>query len=147
MLDVGEHCIKTWSATQWAYALNTAEAELYGMVDGVTRANGLRVLTEEVGFVGLSKVVKLGTDSAAAKSFVNRRGLGKIWHLQIRDLWRQQEVADGKLEVVKVKTDLMTKVLTLREVEDTLKLMGLLLEEVWGRRIRTDQIRRGRHRR
>eukprot|EP00973_Karenia_brevis_P049836 6920619-Karenia_brevis.AAC.1 len=29
----GEHCIKTWSAGQGAYALSSAEAELYGMVE------------------------------------------------------------------------------------------------------------------
>ena len=37
---LGGHCIKTWSATQGAYALSSAEAELYGMVEAVTRAKG-----------------------------------------------------------------------------------------------------------
>ena len=34
----GEHCIKTWSATQGAVALSSAEAEFYAMIEAVTRA-------------------------------------------------------------------------------------------------------------
>ena len=34
---LGDHCIKTWSATHGAYALSSAEAELYAMVEGVAR--------------------------------------------------------------------------------------------------------------
>eukprot|EP00973_Karenia_brevis_P054413 7560487-Karenia_brevis.AAC.1 len=47
---LGEHYIKTWSAGQGAYALSSAEAELYGMVEAVTRAKGLLSLAKEVGF-------------------------------------------------------------------------------------------------
>eukprot|EP00973_Karenia_brevis_P061555 8559837-Karenia_brevis.AAC.1 len=74
-------------------------------------------LAKELGFRELQNVVKLGTDRSAAKSFVCRRGLGKIRHLEIRDLWLQKEVSDGKLVVEKVPgeenpADLVTKVLT-----------------------------------
>ena len=72
---MGAHTIKTWSATQGAYALSSAEAELYAMIEGVTRAKGLSNLAREFGFKDLESVVKLGTDSSAAKSFVNRWGL------------------------------------------------------------------------
>jgi hypothetical protein len=50
---LGSHCIKTWSATQGPYALSSGEAELYGMVEGVTRAKGLLSLAWEIGFSGL----------------------------------------------------------------------------------------------
>ena len=132
---LGEHCIKTWSATQHAIALSSAEAELYAMVEGVTRAKGLITLAKELGFTGLSNVLKLGTDSSAAKSFVCRRGLGKMRHLQIRDLWLQKEVADGLLEVVKVAgpenpADLMTKILTMGEIRDRLRMMNMWMAEI-----------------
>eukprot|EP00973_Karenia_brevis_P056818 7905857-Karenia_brevis.AAC.1 len=65
------------------------------MVEGVTRAKGLVSLAKELGFEELSRVLKLGTDSNAAKSFVCRRGLGKMRHLGIRNLWLQKEVYDG----------------------------------------------------
>ena len=98
---LGGHCIKTWSSTQGAYALSSAEAELYGMVEGVTRAKGLRTLAWELGFRGLKNVIRLGTDSSAAKSFVCRRGLSKMRHVEIRDLWLQKDVDEGKVIVFK----------------------------------------------
>ena len=63
------------SATQGAYALSSAETELYGMVEGVTRAKGLVSLARELGFRGLSSTVRLGTDSSAAKSLF----VGVVW--------------------------------------------------------------------
>eukprot|EP00973_Karenia_brevis_P033541 4624657-Karenia_brevis.AAC.1 len=53
------------------------------MVEGATRAKGLLSLAKELGFKELSNVIKLGTDSRAAKSFVCRRGLGRARHLEI----------------------------------------------------------------
>ena len=129
---LGDHCIKTWSATQGAYALSSAEAELYGMVEAVTRAKGLMSLAWELGFRGLSNVVHLGPDSSAAKSFVCRRGLGRMRHLQVRDLWLQKEVRDGNVEVSKIKgdenpADVMTKILGIKEIEERLNGMHLRL--------------------
>ena len=127
---LGGHCIKTWSATQGAYALSSAEAELYGMVEAVTRAKGLATLAQEVGFLGLSNEVRLGTDSSAAKSFVCRRGLGKMRHLEIRDLWLQKEVAEEEQNFGEEKsTDLMTKILRSEEIKDRLSRMGICLKE------------------
>ena len=131
---LGSHCIKTWSAAQGAYALSSAEAELYAMVEAVTRAKGLRNLALELGFQELSNVVCLGTGSSAAKSFVCRRGLGKMRHLEIRDLWLQKEVADGLLEVSKIPgesnpADLMTKVLKMEVTRQHLGEMGIEMRE------------------
>ena len=69
--------VKTWSWTQGAYALSSAEAELYAMVEAVARSK----------------------DSSAATSFVCRRGFGKMRHLEIKNLWLQKEVREGRLEV------------------------------------------------
>jgi hypothetical protein len=60
---LGKHCIKTWSATQGAFALSSAEAELYAMIEAVTRAKGLRSLALELGFSDLNNVIKLGTSN------------------------------------------------------------------------------------
>ena len=53
-------------------------------------------------------------------------------HLEIRDLWLQKEVAEGKVVVEKVvgssnPADLMTKVLSLKEVEFRLELMNMYI--------------------
>ena len=126
---IGQHPIKTWSATQHAYALSSTEAELYAMVEGVTRAKGLCSLARDMGFE-LDQVVRLGTDSQAAMSFVNRRGLGRMRHLDIRDMWLQSEVLAGKVIADKVSgarnpADLMTKVLSIQDVVDRLSMMHM----------------------
>ena len=131
---LGDHCIKTWSASQGAYALSSAEAEFYAMIEGVTRAKGLMVLAKELGFSELSNVVHLGTDSSAAKSFVSRRGLGKMRHLEIRDLWLQKEVREGKVEISKIPgeenpADLMTKILGIKDIESRLEGMNIKVEK------------------
>ena len=58
-------------------------------------------------------------------------------HLEIRDLWLQAEVEQGKLVVHKVKgdqnpADLMSKVLSLGEVVDRLGWMNLRAETTEG---------------
>eukprot|EP00973_Karenia_brevis_P015045 2053901-Karenia_brevis.AAC.1 len=100
------------------------------MVEGVTRAKGLLSLAQELGFQELKRVLKLGTDSHAAKSFVCRRGLGKMRHLEIRDLWLQKEVDDGKLVVEKIPgeenpADPMTKILAVKEIKSRLQSMSI----------------------
>ena len=105
------------------------------MVEAVTRAKGLLTLAKEMGLEELSVIVHLGTDSNAAKSFVNRRGLGKMRHIEIRDLWLQKEIREGKVEVHKVlgtenPADLMTKILTVGEIEERLRRMSITMKVV-----------------
>ncbi len=127
---LGRHCIKTWSSTQGAVALSSAEAEFYAMIEGVLRGKGLLSLARELGFEDVSQVINVFTDSAAAKSFVNRRGLGKMKHIEIRDLWLQQEVLKGSVKVFKVRgvenpADLMTKVLSKSEIIERLERISI----------------------
>eukprot|EP00973_Karenia_brevis_P092724 12413835-Karenia_brevis.AAC.1 len=82
------------------------------MVEAVTRAKGLVNLAKELGFGDLQSILRLGTDSSAAKSFVCRRGLGKMRDLEIKDLWLQKEVYDGRLVVEKIP-----RVLGVREIQ------------------------------
>ena len=130
---MGKHCIKTWFASQRAFASSSAEADFYAMIEAVTRAKGLLSLSSEMGFGRVYNVVHLGTDSSAAKSFVSRRGLGKMRHVEIRDLWLQKEVREGKVLVHKVvgtesPADLMTKILKIGENGDRLRGMSIRME-------------------
>ena len=90
----------------------------------------------EVGFSDLENIVHIGTDSSAAKSFVGRQGLGKMKHLEIRDLWLQQKIRDGRVEVSKIlgtenPSDLGTKILNTGEITE--RLAGMNLETVLGK--------------
>ena len=69
------------------------------------------------GSVGLELLV----DSSAAKSFVSKRGAGKMRHIEVRWFWLQEEVRAGRVVVTKVRgewnpADLMTKYLNSKEI-------------------------------
>ena len=60
----------------------------------------------------------LHTDSSAAKSFASRRSIGTMRHLEVKDLWLQAAVKEGKGRLYKVNgeedpADLLTKYLDL----------------------------------
>ena len=129
---LGGHCVKAWSSTQGAVALSSAEAEFYAMVDAVIRAKWMATVAKEMGMWEVQPSMILDTDSSAAKSFVARRGLGRMRHLEIRDLWLQQEVIKGNIEVRKIPgednpADLMTKFLRVEEIRERTRGMGIEL--------------------
>ena len=46
------------------------------------------------------------TDSSAAKGIASRRGLGKVRHVEVNQLWVQEKVADGSIGLSKVGGDI-----------------------------------------
>ena len=131
---LGHHCLRTWSSTQGALALSSAEAEFYALIDAVLRAKWAQSVLSELE-VPVSPIAEAWTDSSAAKSFVSRRGLGKMRHLELRDLWLQREVGEGKVVVKKIPgaenpADAMTKFLSVQPLQDRLRRLSLRLEWV-----------------
>ena len=61
VITVGRHVIKTWSSTQGAIALSSAEAEFYAMVEAVIKAKGLKTLAVEPGLLDLTNIIHLKT--------------------------------------------------------------------------------------
>ena len=58
--------------------------------------------------------LELYTDSSAAKSFVSRRGLSRMRHVEVKELWLQEVVKVGTIKMKKVPgttnpADLLTK--------------------------------------
>ena len=135
ILLLGDHCIKTWTHTQIPLALSSCEADVYAMVEGAsqvgvgdfgaafegsTRALGAQAVAKELGVVVDDIVVEVATDSSAAKSFASRRGLGRNRHVEVKWLWLQQAVADGKVRLKKIHgtlnpADILTKYKSLGE--------------------------------
>ena len=129
---LGQHCLRTCSSTQGAVALSSAEAEFYALIDAVLRAKWAQSVLSELG-VPVSPVAEALTDSSAAKSFVCKRGLGRMRHLELRDLWPQREVGDGKVVIRKIAgernpADAMTKFLSCHALQERLGRLNLCLE-------------------
>ena len=128
---IGTHCVKTWSCTQGPIALSSAEAEYYTMVEETIKAEGVQTVAREIGLLLDSNVpISLFTDSSAAKSFVSRRGLGRMRHVATRELWLQEEVLSRRLVVNKVHgavnpADLLTKFLSHQTISRHLKALSI----------------------
>ena len=129
-LMLGKHCLRTWATTQPVHALSVAEAEYYAMTEGSTRCLGLQTMLREMGVeVG---IVVISTDSSSAKSFASRRGLGKMRHIEVKELWLQEAVCHGRIKLQKIAgpenpADLFTKYLTTAEIDKHLKFLNVNL--------------------
>ena len=114
----GTHLLKMWCRTQATIALSSAEAELYGMVRASAETIGLMSMFKDLGVEVGGQI--LG-DASAALAILERRGIGKIRHLDTNYLWVQEQAATGRLRYQKVSgkengSDLFTKALSWEEV-------------------------------
>ena len=124
---MGGRNIKHWAKTQSTTALSSGEAELHGIAAGITQGLGMQSIARDLGF---AIAIKVHTDATAALGICRRRGLGKIRHLDVTDLWCQEKVREGAVQLVKVlgsenPADIMTKYTDRAILEKMLKLAGL----------------------
>ena len=66
--------------------------------------------------------VEIRTDASAARGIAMRRGMGKIMHIEVSQLWVQDRVARATIKVSKVDgtknvADHLTKYLTRKGIE------------------------------
>ena len=70
------------------------------MVKGTGNALGTSGVLQDL---GVKLPITLYTDSSAAKGIASRRGLGKVRHIELSELWLQDQVARGKVEVRRIR--------------------------------------------
>jgi hypothetical protein len=126
VIKIGNGVVKTWSKDQKFQSLSSAEAELYGANMAAQQAMGVVTAMNELGIFG--SVINLSLDASAAIGILSRRGLGKLRHIHVNDLWLQQKLAKKELLLSKVAThlniaDIGTKSLDGRTIDF---LMGLM---------------------
>ena len=123
----GTCCLKHWSKTQSTIALSSGEAELSGIAYGTAQCMGLQSILRDL---GLDLKIRVFSDATAAIGIAKRRGLGKIRHLATADLWIQEKVRSGHIELQKVlgsenPADIFTKYVTKDTMERALLKMSL----------------------
>ena len=96
---VGGANIKHWSKTQTTIALSSGEAELNGIGAGIAMGLGVQSICRDLGY---DYKLRIHTDATAAIGIARRRGMGKIRHLDTTDLWVQEVVRSGRVELLKV---------------------------------------------
>ena len=131
LLMVGRQWIKSWSRTQALVALSSGEAELYAMVKASAELLGLLSLLRDWGIETDGEVMG---DAAACLGIIQRKGLGRLRHIQTNYLWVQQRAALKELTYNKVKgavnpADFMTKYLSKGEIEKHMRFMGCHFEQ------------------
>ena len=77
----------------------SGEAEYYGIVKGASAGLGIKSALQDL---GCSTKLMVCTDSSAAKGVASRKGLGKVRHVEVNQLWVQEKVGDGEVELKKV---------------------------------------------
>jgi hypothetical protein len=123
--------VKQWSKTQSTLALSSGEAELHGIASGIAQGLGIQSLARDLGFpLG----VRVHSDATAALGICRRRGLGKIRHLDVTDLWCQEKVRTKAVSLHKVlgsvnPADIMTKYTDSATLNRMLGLMNMRLME------------------
>ena len=101
------------------------------MVEGTLRGKWAETVAREIGVEAGGERLIVKTDSEAARSFVSRRGLGRMRHIEVRELWLQGEVRKGRVKVGRVPgeenpADLMTKYHSSKEV---IRRLGMFATE------------------
>ena len=102
----GFHLLSHWSRTQTTVALSSGEAELNASLKRGVELLGIKELLQEMGEDDVR--LTLEGDSAACRGTVHREGSGRLKHLQVRQLWIQSHIKDGRLNFTKIPRALNT---------------------------------------
>mgnify|MGYP000920810668 CR=1 FL=1 len=124
----GSHNIKHWSKTQTRVCLSSGEAELRGISDGLAQALGIQSIAKDL---GLTWAIKMFSDATAAIGIARRRGMGRIRHLDITDLWVQEKFTSKAASIDKVlgtenPADILTKHVDGPALKVALQKMGMI---------------------
>ena len=131
---IGAHVIKSWSNTQAIIALSSGGAEFYGIVKGASIGIGLRNILNDLGIQDKVQLkIRLKTDSSAAKGIASRKGIGKVRHIEVNQLWVQDRVAKGEIELIKVPgainvADALTKSVESDKLQSHMEQVNLSLK-------------------
>ena len=130
-LMIGNHVLKSYSRTQSNIALSSGEAELYATVTAASEGLGLTAMAKDFGMDIRSSIY---VDATAAIGIAERKGLGKVRHLDTQALWIQDAVRSRRVLLEKVKgtenpADMMTKHLDQRHLDELLSRISLEIVE------------------
>ena len=109
--------------------MSSGEAELGGIGDGLAQAIGLQSIARDI---GLHWRIDLYTDATAAIAIARQKGMGRIRHLDVTDLWVQEKFNNSIAFLHKVlgaenPADLLTKYTDMAVLIMALSKMGMTL--------------------
>ena len=119
--------VKSWSYTQSTLTLSSAEAELVAFVKSAAEALGAKSLAADL---GLELAIEMFVDASATIGIANRMGIGRVKHLDVKDLWVQEQLRRKAFRLTKIAgdanpADVGTKPLSIWEMETKLGAVGV----------------------
>ena len=130
----GLHLIKSWSRTQDAITLSSAEVELVALGKVAMEILGVRSMSEEWKLSSASQTSQLFADASAALSIAKRQGAGKMRHINVKSLWLQEKAVRSLLTYNKIKgednpSDGLTKHVKKELIDKYLKTENLTIRQ------------------
>ena len=124
--------LQAWCRTQQTVAQSSAEAELVAMNLGVGEALFVAHLLQEL---EKEASVVVSSDSRAAIGICSRTGVGRVKHLTVKQLFLQDEVRSGRMQVRKIDgdtnpADLLTEAVSADRLRMLMSLVGIREFEV-----------------
>ena len=76
--------------------------------------------------MGVDIDVELNTDASAAKGIASRKGVGRVRHIEVHQLWVQAKVSKGDIAINKVRgedsiADILTKFVDREKIDHAIK--------------------------
>ena len=105
LMMLGDHPVKSWSSTQTVIALSTGEAELYAINKATASGIGAQSILSDL---GMNLDIVIYTDATSGKAMASRRGLGKVRHIAVNELWIQEHVQNKTLMIKKIRNQIQS---------------------------------------
>ena len=91
-----------WSRTQAVIAQSTCEAELLALNVGACKGPYVQQI---MGEMDMNAIITMLSDSQSAVRMTAKRGPGRMRHLDVKELWLQGEVREGRIRIMQVPGD------------------------------------------
>ena len=123
-----------WSRTQTSIAQSTCESELVACNTAVCEG---KLLVSLLASLGREAKIRVYCDNTAAIQFSARVGVGRMKHLELRELFLQDQVRQKLISLQHIggfanPADLLTKVLSRPRTEELCRMIGLSLDRPEG---------------
>ena len=129
---LGIHRIRTYSKTQATIAKSSGQSELYTLVRASPERLWMGTLPSDFGAV--DPRVSIEMDASAAIGIAQRNGFNKVRHVEVDDLWLNEQTARrihpiGEIPRPQNPSDLRTKIVGAGFIEQYMKELSVYLEE------------------
>ena len=102
LLQIMGFTLLCFSRTQPNVSLSSCEAELYAICAGAAEGMLVRQLAKEL---GVELCLQVASDSASGLAVCRKRGVGRMKHLSIRQLWIQDALRNNEVVLRKITTE------------------------------------------